>query len=330
MSDPGAGTPVAVVAADPERALPLLAAIGDGWTAADVTLLVAGERGRALLDPARVGRIVVADGLDLDGPPAAAAEALAAALGPARVTVVDGSPSGRDLAGWIAARTDAELAWAVERIDGGRDGLLLRRVVDGGSARLLDRRPGDRPLVALVRGGRAEPATASALAEIPLVRAAVPDGSAAAAGAPLREREPDPPFVADDDRPRPLAGARIVVAVGRGIGGPDAVALFRRLAVRLGAGLGATRAVVDAGWLPFAHQVGQTGAVVTPDVYLAFGVSGAVQHLVGMRDSRTIVAINRDRGADLCRVADVVVEGDAVAVAETLLDHLEHERNRGA
>jgi electron transfer flavoprotein alpha subunit len=80
--------------------------------------------------------------------------------------------------------------------------------------------------------------------------------------------------------------------------------------------------VVDAGWVPFAHQVGQTGAAVAPELYLAFGISGAIQHLAGMHRSRCVVAINTDADAPLCRIADLVVKADAVKVAETLLDRL--------
>jgi electron transfer flavoprotein alpha subunit len=119
-----------------------------------------------------------------------------------------------------------------------------------------------------------------------------------------------------------LSSARIVVAVGRGIGDPAHLPLFRALADRLGAALGASRVVVDAGWLPFAHQVGQTGTSVSPDLYLAFGISGAVQHLAGMRGSSRVIAVNTDRDAPLCRLADLVVQGDAVHVATQLLERL--------
>jgi len=116
-----------------------------------------------------------------------------------------------------------------------------------------------------------------------------------------------------------LAGAAVVVAVGRGIGGPERLPLFRELAQTLGAALGATRVVVDHDWLPFAHQIGQTGAVIAPEVYLGFGVSGAAQHAAGMRDSRTIVAINTDPAAPLAGLADVVVNADAAEVATHVL-----------
>jgi electron transfer flavoprotein alpha subunit len=120
-----------------------------------------------------------------------------------------------------------------------------------------------------------------------------------------------------------LASANVIVAVGRGIGGPENLPVFEALSRRLGAALGASRVVVDAGWLPFSHQVGQTGTSVSPDLYLAFGISGAVQHLAGMRGSDRVVAINTDPDAAICRVADVVIIGDAVEVATGLLERLQ-------
>jgi electron transfer flavoprotein alpha subunit len=116
-----------------------------------------------------------------------------------------------------------------------------------------------------------------------------------------------------------LAAARRIISIGRGIGGPDRVPLYRELAERLGAALGASRVAVDSGWIPFAHQVGQTGAAVAPELYVAFGISGAAQHLAGMRASKHVVAVNTDVEAPICRVADVVIKADANRVAEALL-----------
>ncbi|TYK44638.1 electron transfer flavoprotein subunit alpha/FixB family protein [Actinomadura decatromicini] len=127
------------------------------------------------------------------------------------------------------------------------------------------------------------------------------------------------------ERARGPAGARTIVSVGRGVGGPDAVARYRRLAELTGAALGASRAAVDGGWLPFAHQVGQTGATVAPDLYVAFGISGAVQHTAGMRASGRVVAVNTDPDAPIARLADLVIAADANEVADALLRRLERE-----
>lgn len=116
-----------------------------------------------------------------------------------------------------------------------------------------------------------------------------------------------------------LKGAKIIVAAGAGVGNQDNFAKVRDLAARLGAQIGATRAVVDAGWLPADHQIGQTGATVRPDLYLACGISGAVQHWVGMMDARTIVSINTDKNAPLMKRAHYRITGDLNVVIPKLM-----------
>jgi electron transfer flavoprotein alpha subunit len=239
------------------------------------------------------------------------ADLIAGRVPAAGVVVLDSAQWSRDVAGCLAQRHGAAVVWAVDRISFDFSAVLADRVVLGGSHRLvhrIDPRAGmtivlAKPISADNRLAQRPPAVT--VAPTPFVPARVRVRA-------IESRELDGSAVV-------LPAARVVVCIGRGIGGADHVPLFAALAARLGGALGATRAAVDAGWLPFAHQIGQTGETVAPDLYLGFGVSGAAQHLAGMRESKRIVAINTDVDAALCRFADVVVEGSAVEVGTRLL-----------
>jgi len=124
-----------------------------------------------------------------------------------------------------------------------------------------------------------------------------------------------------------LEDAKVVLAGGRGLGGPDAFAMLDELASAIGgAAVGASRAAVDAGWVPYSYQIGQTGKTVKPEVYLAAGISGALQHIVGMKGAKRIVAINKDADAPLLAMADLGVVGDLFQVLPALTEEIRRRK----
>ncbi len=258
--------------------------------------------------------------------------ALAVATGePPSYLVAPHTPEGRDLAGMLAARLGlgvlagaAALTWSDEAepaegaalTPGAAAGPRTEMPVFGGRLVTTSGFTSDRGIILL----RPSSVAAVALATPGAVEQAVPDGVEEAPAVRVVER------VATGSATVSIEEARIIVSGGRGVGGPDGFALLRELAALLGGAVGASRAAVDAGWIPYSVQIGQTGKTVRPAVYLALGISGAIQHKVGMQTAETIIAVNRDPDAPIAEFADLFVAGDLFAVGAALASAL---RERG-
>lgn len=220
------------------------------------------------------------------------------------------SPDSREVAGRLAARLGVGLisnALDVEAVNGG----FVAKVPYFGGAKVASYRANARPAIVLIRPKSFEISQSGDQAEVVEVSASIVEGSRRAHIVERLEEAADKVKLED---------ARIVVSGGRGLGGPENFHFVHELADALGGAAGASRAVVDAGWVPYAMQVGQTGKTVRPGVYIAAGISGAMQHTVGMKGSKVIVAINKDRDAPILKMADLGVVGDALKILPKLTE----------
>jgi electron transfer flavoprotein alpha subunit len=215
-----------------------------------------------------------------------------------------------DVAAGLAARLDAGLNW--DLVDLSReDGRLVGRRPALGDSVYVDVGWKNGPQIAIVRSGTFEPAAIGGEAEVVEAAVELEDFSTKATMVEQAHEEQAGPSIED---------AEIIVAGGRGLGGPENFALVEDLAKALGGAVAATRAVVDAGWYPYAAQVGQTGKNVSPKLYIACGISGAIQHKVGMQSSNVIVAINKDGNAPIFEFSDLGVVGDLHQVVPKLAE----------
>ena len=285
------GAPAAVVVGAPGIAAPLTDTLG--------------EYGAA--------KVYVAEGEDIAGYSVAPkAEALAVVAGQAKPAAVllSSSAENKEVAARLAVKLGSGLLYDAVGFDG--EGNVAQQIF--GAAFTVTAKAAKGIPVITVRPNSFGPEPAAGAAELVTVDVEVSD---AAKGA----RIIDSVVEAKGSRPQ-LADASVVVSGGRGVGSADNFTVIEKLADALGAAVGASRAVVDAGWVPHTMQVGQTGVTVSPQLYVAVGISGAIQHRAGMQTSKTIVAINKDPEAPIFELADFGVVGDLFQVAPQLTDEI--------
>jgi electron transfer flavoprotein alpha subunit len=215
-----------------------------------------------------------------------------------------------DVAAGLSARLQAGLNWDLTDLVR-EDGALIGKRPALGDSVLVDVGWRSEPQLALIRSGTFDPQATGGSAEVEPVDAQFEDFSLAATMVERAHAESEGPSIEDAD---------VIVAGGRGLGAPENFKLVEELAQALGGAVAATRAVVDAGWYPYATQVGQTGKTVSPKLYIACGISGAIQHKVGMQSSGVIVAINKDPNAPIFEFSDLGVVGDLNEIVPKLTE----------
>ena len=275
----------------------------------DMTILVAGDSCRAVAESAaRFGKVLLCESPQYkDQSPESLAPWIAALAKQYSHVLLPASSFGKNLAPRIAALLDVAQISDVIRIESAD---TFKRPIYAGNA-IATVQSTDAIKVLTIRSTAFEAAKEGGSASIESIAPGPANDQSRLVG-----RE-----IAQSERPE-LGSARVVVSGGRGLGSAEAFKMLEQLADALGAALGASRAAVDAGYVPNDWQVGQTGKIVAPELYIAVGISGAIQHLAGMKDSRVIVAINKDAEAPIFSVADYGLVGDLFEVVPQLIDAL--------
>jgi electron transfer flavoprotein alpha subunit len=273
------------------------------------------DAGRERLAEYGAAKVYTADGdgmTDYLAAPAEVLAALVAQVSPAGV-LVPATGEGKEVAGRLAVKIGSGVLTDAVDLTPGDGGPIAEQSIFGGAIIVKSKVPKGIPIVA-VRPNAVAPEASPGAAALEPVSVELSD---AAMGAHITER------VVQERSERPeLTEASIVVSGGRGVGSADNFALIEGLADSLGAAVGASRAATDAGWYPHQFQVGQTGKTVSPQLYLAVGISGAIQHRAGMQTSKTIMVINKDPEAPIFELADFGVVGDLFKVVPQLTEEI--------
>jgi electron transfer flavoprotein alpha subunit len=264
-------------------------------------------------------KVYVAEAPELEAPlPQPRVDALAQLLGEQGIDTVlfAASVLASDVAAGLSARLDAGLNWDLVDIES-KDGSLVGKRPALEDTIYVDVGWTSEPRLALFRPGTFDPAESGGDAQVEEFTPKFEDFSTAATMLEQAHEESEGPSIEDAD---------VIVAGGRGLGGPENFSLVEALAKALGGAVAATRAVVDAGWYPYATQVGQTGKTVSPKLYVACGISGAIQHKVGMQSSGTVVAINKDPNAPIFEFSDFGVVGDLHEIVPKLTELVQQRK----
>jgi len=278
----------------------------------DVHILVAGSgcgaAAEAAAQIAGVSKVLVADAPHFaDGLAENVAEQILAIAGSYSHILAPATAYGKNILPRVAAKLDVAQISEITKVDSPD---TFERPIYAGNA-IATVQSSDSVKVITVRGTAFDSAAAGGSAAIESIAAVADAGTSSFVGREL----------AKSDRPE-LTAAKVIVSGGRGIGSADNFKILEPLADKLGAAMGASRAAVDAGFVPNDWQVGQTGKIVAPTLYIAVGISGAIQHLAGMKDSKVIVAINKDPEAPIFSVADYGLVGDLFEAVPELVKEL--------